>query len=30
LLRRDGFTSIAEAVGSGNRLIPSGLDHQGV
>jgi dihydroorotate dehydrogenase len=29
LLRRDGFTSIAEAVGSGNRLVPSGLDRQG-
>jgi dihydroorotate dehydrogenase len=29
LLRRDGFASIAEAVGSGNRLVPSGLDRQG-
>jgi dihydroorotate dehydrogenase len=29
LLRRDGFGSVAEAVGSGNRLVPSGLDRQG-
>jgi dihydroorotate dehydrogenase len=29
LLRGDGFGSVAEAVGSGNRLVPSGLDRQG-
>jgi len=29
LLRRDGFVSVADAVGSGNRLVPSGLDRQG-
>ena len=29
LLRRDGCVSVAEAVGSGNRLVPSGLDRQG-
>ena len=29
LLRRDGFGSVADAVGSGNRLVPSGLDRQG-
>ena len=29
LLRRDGFSSVREAVGSGNRLVPSGLDRQG-
>jgi dihydroorotate dehydrogenase len=29
LLRRDGFASVAEAIGSGNRLVPSGLDRQG-
>jgi dihydroorotate dehydrogenase len=29
LLRRDGFKSVGEAVGSGNRLVPSGVDRQG-
>jgi dihydroorotate dehydrogenase len=29
LLRRDGFTSITAAVGTGNRLMPSSLDRQG-
>ena len=29
LLRRDGFGSVAEAVGSGNRLVRSGVDRQG-
>jgi dihydroorotate dehydrogenase len=29
LLRRDGFASVGDAVGSGNRLVPSGVDRQG-
>ena len=29
LLRRDGFGSVVDAVGSGNKLVPSGLDRQG-
>jgi dihydroorotate dehydrogenase len=29
LLRRDGFASVAEAVGSGNHLVPLGHDRQG-